>query len=343
MAAKQNFHAASPGEISYCHYVCDLESERPSSGMREGDTAFAKDTNKQWVALSATTWQEVGGGGAHPDLAAHDTLGLATDTELSNHASAADPHIVYQKESERNAASGYAGLDAATKLAGSQQIYGALANTACEGNDGRLSDARTPTAHKISHEPGGSDAMVVDAVAATGSLRTLGAGTQQAAAGNHTHAGGSGPTHLLTASNQSITVAGFVDITGLSFSVVANGAYWIKGFVRYRTSTTAMGVKFGINGPASPTLIPILSSKEITAPGTAGTDKFSEAVLQNYNIANPVSTAEPVANADLLWKFEGIFVNGSNAGTFALRFDKENVSGTATIMANSYMQYQKIN
>lgn len=43
--------------------------------------------------------------------------------------------------------------------------------------------------HAASHEPGGGDAMTVDAVAATGSLRTLGAGAQQASAGNHSHAG----------------------------------------------------------------------------------------------------------------------------------------------------------
>jgi hypothetical protein len=45
----------------------------------------------------------------------------------------------------------------------------------------------TPTAtfnaHHARHEPGGADPMAVDAVAATGSLRTLGAGAQQAAAG----------------------------------------------------------------------------------------------------------------------------------------------------------------
>ncbi len=50
--------------------------------------------------------------------------------------------------------------------------------------DARLTDARTPTAHHATHEPGGTDAMAVDAVAATGSLRTLGTGAQQAAAGN---------------------------------------------------------------------------------------------------------------------------------------------------------------
>lgn len=50
--------------------------------------------------------------------------------------------------------------------------------------DPALTNARTPTAHRATHEPGGSDAMVVDAVAATGSLRTLGTGAAQAAAGN---------------------------------------------------------------------------------------------------------------------------------------------------------------
>jgi hypothetical protein len=50
-------------------------------------------------------------GGAHPDLATHDALGLATDAELTTHAGAADPHAVYQKESEKGAAGGYASLD----------------------------------------------------------------------------------------------------------------------------------------------------------------------------------------------------------------------------------------
>lgn len=52
------------------------------------------------------------------------------------------------------------------------------------GTDPALTNARTPTAHATSHQPGGSDAMAVDAIAATGSLRTLGTGATQAAAGN---------------------------------------------------------------------------------------------------------------------------------------------------------------
>jgi hypothetical protein len=58
------------------------------------------------------------------------------------------------------------------------------ANVVVQGNDSRLSDARTPTAHATSHQPGGSDPMAVDAAAATGSLRTIGTGATQACAGN---------------------------------------------------------------------------------------------------------------------------------------------------------------
>ncbi|HHT9120341.1 MAG TPA: hypothetical protein ACFYD3_07350, partial [Candidatus Hypogeohydataceae bacterium YC41] len=57
----------------------------------------------------------------------------------------------------KNATSGYAGLDVSAKIAGSQIPYGNTAGTACQGNDARLSDARTPTTHASSHERGGSD------------------------------------------------------------------------------------------------------------------------------------------------------------------------------------------
>jgi len=42
----------------------------------------------------------------------------------------------------------------------------------------------TPSLHAAEHEPGGGDEMEVDAAVGTGSLRTLGAGAQQAAPGN---------------------------------------------------------------------------------------------------------------------------------------------------------------
>uniref|UniRef100_UPI00261FE783 hypothetical protein n=1 Tax=uncultured Bilophila sp. TaxID=529385 RepID=UPI00261FE783 len=44
--------------------------------------------------------------------------------------------------------------------------YGTAAGTACQGNDSRLSNARTPTAHKESHKSGGADALAPEDIGA---------------------------------------------------------------------------------------------------------------------------------------------------------------------------------
>lgn len=56
-----------------------------------GDAATTIDPQTGQVVVEVTG----GGGGAHPDLATHDALGLATDAELTAHATAGNPHSVY--------------------------------------------------------------------------------------------------------------------------------------------------------------------------------------------------------------------------------------------------------
>jgi hypothetical protein len=59
--------------------------------------------------------------------------------------------------------------------------FGSAAGTVCQGNDGRLSDARTPTAHKSTHAQFGSDALsptdigAADALHGHGQITALGA------------------------------------------------------------------------------------------------------------------------------------------------------------------------
>ena len=68
-------------------------------------------------------------------------------------------------------------------------LYGTTAGTAAEGNDRRLSDARTPLAHKTSHESGGSDelalaaAQITSGTIATARLNTKVVGGQDEGAG----------------------------------------------------------------------------------------------------------------------------------------------------------------
>ena len=114
----RNTNARTPTAHASTHTT---GSDKIATGTPDG-TKFLRD-DFAWAAPTA----------AHPDLATHDTLGLATQAELDAHASAADPHTAYaldsdltthsgaadphtgyQKESEKGAASGYASLDAST-------------------------------------------------------------------------------------------------------------------------------------------------------------------------------------------------------------------------------------
>jgi len=55
--------------------------------------------------------------------------------------------------------------------------FGTTNTTACVGNDSRLSDARTPTAHASTHKSGGGDAIKLDELAAPTDITTLNATT----------------------------------------------------------------------------------------------------------------------------------------------------------------------
>jgi len=84
-----------------------------------------------------------------------------------------------------------------------------------------------PAPHAATHQPGGSDAMQVDAAAATGSLRTLGSGAQQAAPGNDARLSNARPP-TAHAGTHSVNGGDPVNITLLAgFSGDAN--YVLRG------------------------------------------------------------------------------------------------------------------
>jgi hypothetical protein len=80
--------------------------------------------------------------------------------------------------------------------------YGSADDAACEGNDARLSDARTPTAHKDSHDPdNGSDALDTAAAAEISTVVAAGVGSSHSfSRADHIHAINHGITdnHIVT-------------------------------------------------------------------------------------------------------------------------------------------------
>ena len=152
----------------------------------------------------------------------------------------------------------------------------------------------------------------------------------------------SGPTYGYVSVQQDITSAGFVDITNCTFPIAANEAYRAEWYIPYQTSTTAMGVLFGVNGPSSPTRISFATAKQTTVNTAGATTLFTFGHLIAYDTPVPNATSEPAQAADLVYEGKGVIVNGANAGTFALRLSKENVAGTASIMPGAWMSVRRL-
>ena len=127
-----------------------------SHSHTKADVGLGSVDNTSDAAKPVSTATQAGLDGKAPTSHTHaegDITGLVSDLAAKEVAA------------NKNAASGYAGLSAASKLTGSQQTYGTAVDTACQGNDTRLSDARVPTTHAATHVTGGSD-VIASAVAA---------------------------------------------------------------------------------------------------------------------------------------------------------------------------------
>ena len=120
-----NVHADATG-----YFVCDTAAELPTN-VNEGDRAYAKDTDLLYVRTQAA-WIEPGA------------------ASLAVHVAASDPHSVYQKESEKGAANGYAGLDGAglvpvAQLPGLPAAWGAITGVLSAQTDLQTAlDAKQP-------------------------------------------------------------------------------------------------------------------------------------------------------------------------------------------------------
>lgn len=140
-------------------------------------------------------------GGSHPDLATHDSLGLATDTELTNHANdttsvhgiadtsvlATDTEVatvVSDHSADTTSVHGIADTSALETTTGSANkvethradttdVHG-IVNTAnlVLTDDARLTNDRTPTTHDIITKHNGFPGGTTDFLRADGSFAT---------------------------------------------------------------------------------------------------------------------------------------------------------------------------
>lgn len=172
-------------------------------------------------------------GGDHPDLAAHDTLGLATQAELNSHAADSDPHTGYQKESEKDITNGYAGLNGNARVNASKIGSGSpLAGTFLAGQG---AGEGAWTAHGSGGDPHPQYATDSDLAAHTASDHGAGAAASTLAYAPVTTTQGGITTTATTLTGHTVTVnvpaSRRLKITAGNmafFSTVASDAYELR-------------------------------------------------------------------------------------------------------------------
>lgn len=121
------------------------------------------------------------------------------------------------------------------------------------------------------------------------------------------------------------------DISDLTVSIAANEVIHFHAYLINSSSATFIGVQFSINGPSSPTQVTALIRNWQGA---------NNQTLTNINAYETyTSEANSAGTTRQVTEIVGVVINGSNAGTFALRVRSEVDGNDVTVYRGSYMNY----
>lgn len=128
--------------------------------------------------------------------------------------------------------------------------------------------------------------------------------------------------------DRTTTTNVMIDCTNLGFSVAAGTNYAFRFVVHCLATSAATGVRFSINGP----LVPVAIRFGGIIPISTVAANFGS--VSTYD--SPVFAATTSTTVAVMGIIEGVFQNGTNAGTLQLRFCGELTNATVTVQANSH-------
>lgn len=136
--------------------------------------------------------------------------------------------------------------------------------------------------------------------------------------------------------NNNAVANTIADVTGLSFSVLANKTYYFKFIIRYTAAATTTGSRWGVNCTAGlATNLTMISEYTLTA-----TTSTRNAMVQDFD--SPAGSNASSIVAVNLCIMEGHFTPTAD-GTFIARFASEVAASAIVAKAGSICYYQQTN
>jgi hypothetical protein len=220
------------------------------------------------------------GGGSHPDLATHDSLGLATDDELTTHVGAADPHTGYLKEADFDdvdflvgTATGHTGAEIVVGTTPGGELGGTWASPTVDAT--HSGSAHHAQSHAITAADHTAAGLTIGHV-----LTATGATSFQAAS-----AGAITSASAFASAETTISAATYADITGCSVSL-ATGTWLIFAHVTAR-AVNAIIQCFGAITHNDNTVI---SESAASRPASGTANLNSPISMSWFAIVSPGST-----------------------------------------------------
>ena len=143
-----------------------------------------------------------------------------------------------------------------------------------------------------------------------------------------------------TGGDQIIAQATLADITGLSFTGAANKAYHVKIFVHLENTSTALGIKLGVDGAnvAASAFAMGNTTTDASANGSAG------AAWSNLKVGETPATFSANTRTIGSWGFvEGTLIMNGTGGVVTARLATESSNPVTLKGSLCFLQYQLLN